>query len=159
MGDFTYLENIVYHFFRQQCMVLGGKLMEIHSNGCFPGTSKGCILGWNHPLIRSPLIHPLLSKGTSKWSLKSRPFCRPSATRGGNSFPSEWGNHLQKMVGDLVPKVSKCFQVILGLQDSYPPGNDHIFHQNGSSENHRLKVPAGMRYLSSQEGNGRFTWK
>ena len=139
MGDFTYLENIVYHFFRQLCVVLGGKLMEINSNGCFPGTSKGCLLGWNHPLIRSPLIHPLLSKGTSKWSLKSRPFCRPSATGGGKFLPFRMEKPPTKNGGDLVPNVSKCFQVILGLQDSYPPGNDHIFHQNGSSENHRLK--------------------
>ena len=30
-------ENIVYHFFRQLWLVWGVKLMEINSNGCFPG--------------------------------------------------------------------------------------------------------------------------
>ena len=34
-----YLENIVYHFLRQLWLFLGVKLMEIHSNGCFPGRS------------------------------------------------------------------------------------------------------------------------
>ena len=30
----------------------------------------------------------------------------------------------------------------------YPPGNDHISHQTGSSENHRLKfVPTGRGYV------------
>ena len=35
-----HLENIVYHFFRQLWLVLEVKLMEINSNGCFPGSYK-----------------------------------------------------------------------------------------------------------------------
>ena len=31
------LEHIVYHNFRQLWLVSGVKLMEINSNGCFPG--------------------------------------------------------------------------------------------------------------------------
>ena len=39
-----YLENTVYHMFRQTWLVLAVKLMEIDSNGCFPGSVFTCNL-------------------------------------------------------------------------------------------------------------------
>ena len=41
MMSLKYMENIVYHNFRQlDCWFPGVKLMEINSNGCFPGGAR-----------------------------------------------------------------------------------------------------------------------